>query len=34
MSEPQYLRLLLDVIEDLKDRGLMALWVIQTFFNR
>ena len=34
LSEPQHLRLLLDAIEDLKDRGLMALWVIQTFFNR
>ena len=34
LLEPHHLRLLLDAIEDLKDRGLMALWVIQTSFNR
>ena len=34
LSEPQHLRLLLDAIEDLKDRRLTAPRVIRTFFSR
>ena len=33
LSEPQHLCLLLDAIEDLKDRGLTAPRVIHTFFS-
>jgi len=34
MSEPQHLRLLLDAIEELKDRGLAVPRVIHTIFSR
>jgi hypothetical protein len=34
LLEPQHLRLLLDVIEELKDRGLTVPRVIHTFFSR
>ena len=33
LSELQHLRLLLDAIEDMKDRGLTAPRVIRTFFS-
>ena len=33
LSEPQCLRLLLDVIEELKDQGLMVPRMIHTFFS-
>jgi len=34
LLEPQHLRLLLDAIDYLKDRGLMVPRVIHTFFSR
>ena len=34
LLEPQHLRLLLDAIEELKDRGLVAPRVIRIFFSR
>ena len=33
LSKPQHLRLLLDVIEELKDQGLMVPRMIHTFFS-